>query len=499
MVLSLASNLASRTNSLMMSILRPVGGIKHRKAKRIDASKSWIFRRLPHLHVQKNGNRSRKNGKRREASDLSSRFEDCIPAQLCSKDAALAKGIWSSANEERQALLNSKSPLSSKASFLKLSPLLPEPSSDMVNIRPFNDLTMKLSTLSSRSPTPTISFHSPTISLQHVSSSTSKPNALRKRCRSRENQDNILPPKQGLQCWPISLSPSQKRSHNHARRSNSPSLTKRVASIPRRVGVSEAKFKTSIFTNNEGISPGILSSSCHSDSITRTIVSVQVSPERSTSRRASRSRSRSYSRSCTPIPNSPKYTDGYRALASDRDIRELLEQRINQTLIEREQKGTPDLKGWKPAWSNSSLDQQFEESRRKTSTPSESQRPETTFLDTSIIEISKPPNDPTTCSTEPSQCIFNTTSIVDQEHSKVRERLEEPQIGETEQIDQPTIAQTCPDLSHESPLPPIEVSTGKFTDGAVPKARERQKSINFFPAKLQVSVSPFTAIAAHIE
>ena len=177
---------------------------------------------------------------------------------------------------------------------------------------------------------------------------------------------------------------------------------------------------------------------------------------------------------------------------SDRDIREILRERISQTPSEVEKNGTPDLKGWKPAWTNLSLEKQYEESRKSASIRSESPRAETTISKTSTTSLPKAAGNPKGCfPNEIDNRVSTATPIVEQETNQINETSDQPQSrGNVEQSDQSRVAEASRDLLKDSPLPRTEIRTDGVGNDDV------RLPVNFVPVKSPATVSPSTAMAA---
>ena len=306
----------------------PVDHIDHGKKEPKNTSYLWIRRKMYKSGVKYYTYTAMQKAITHKEREKTSSFtaDGTIPAKSYFMDAAFARGVWKSANEERQALLKSKPPTPRKTPF-KLSPQNSEPESATMNLEPLGDLAMRPGTLNSRSPTPTPSRYS-TSSWNRRSRSAGKVIISRKRSLSRESQGSSTPLKR--RSWRSSTPslPSRPRKHKRNRMSRSRSPPSSLKSRSRKSPV-QATFRTAFLDSSKGAAAsGPFDSSSRRKSITRTIVSVPVSPDCRVSRNVSRTRSRSRSRHGTPNPQTPKFVDGFRALASERDICALIQQRL---------------------------------------------------------------------------------------------------------------------------------------------------------------------------
>ena len=477
---------------------QPIKPFKHTQEKRADVRKAQLLGRLPRIRVKSLGKQLVRDG---SSSDRSSCLKGTIPAGWHSVENVIAKGVCDSALEERQAILNLKAPLSAaNPSLFEPSSLLLEPLSrcDVDDSHPIDDLTMTYNSLSSRSPSPTPSRKAPRLSFDRVSSVTRWPkSASRKQTHTWEHQERVISRERGRQ---RSLSPSlhaQGKSY-HSRRSASRGRRKSLSHSPKRLDAAEAHFKTSIFTNSEKSNPSILGSPSRSESITRTIVSVAISPAQDglKIRRASKSRIRSHSRRGTPLPQSPTYIGGYRMLASDRDIYELLQQRLTQKSNRRKKKATPDLKGWKPAWSNAVLEKGFEESTRESSALTDDQRPEKTALTISRnLDYSNAVDDNRVLSTNPKSCRPIRMTNSHPEHVQVNgssKLLNEQRLEPTDQIG---VTAKCSDSSGKRSLSPSEFQPKRPRTDDILRAEGRSMSVTFVPDTSRLAVSQKVSIA----
>ena len=365
----------------------------------------------------------------------------------------------------------------------------------MDSIDPLHILTMKLDTLTSRSPTPTTACDSPGSSSRCVSSFTNTHDKLRKRGRTRRRQDSISSSKQGLRHSPASSLSSRERAHKRVRTLSSLCRGNELAGSLKCPDAVEAKFKTSIFTSNKGISPSILGVKARSNSITRTIVSIPVDTSGTTPRRPSNSRSRSHSRNDTPVPQSPKFVDGYRALASDRDICEILRQRI-KTPLEVEKKKTPDLKGWQPAWNNACLEKQYENDERALLRRSQSPQAEKTLTEASIPGLQTSAYAWKERSADHIEINLSTTTpAMEQDTNEIRESTVEPQnIQIFERYQESYIAEAVRAPLTKRPMVSSEVSTNVVKDHDTQHTGKNELSVYLHRYDKQATVSPSTAM-----
>ena len=479
---------------------RPIKRSKHNKEKQVISSSARCLRWPFNVGAKNLSGRLMKGARssRRRRKECKGR----IPAVRPSFENVIAKGIHASALEERETIQKSNIAQSAAkpSSFRPSVQLLGLMSRrNKVDNDTVHDLTMKLRSLSSRSSSPTSDRRESIPFSGRVSSVTESSKAASWGLTSAHGRQELVPSQQHRVQRSLTPSLRLRRKSRSARRSVSRGRRRSVDRNVRGLEVVKARYKTSICTSSQSANSGIIGSASRSNSINRTIISVSISPRRDCSkdRHISTPKSRSDSRCDTPIPPNPTCVGGYRPLSSDRDIQDILHQRLTEAPKVWVSNVFADLDKWRPRWNNASIEKDCREGLPRaaplTKDETSGTRPSATSQDShqshTVVGVEAP-----SIGLQLSRASDATSpNLV---HGKVNGSSKSPEQPCLQSTDHQVITATFSDASRKRSLPSTEPNAKRIKVGKPACIEESKIHFTYVPvtSRLEVSLTVSTAL-----